>query len=285
MSYDALFDQYISPLFPIPTGLTPAGQLSAPVHAIFFDIYGTLFVSQSVDIDSMVLSGENRQELGRLLSRHEITMSVSDMIGWFADTVAAEHRRQNAFGVDYPEVQIERIWMTVLGIDDIDVARRFALAFELIVNPVYAMPHLEKLLLACNRSGLELGIISNAQFYTPFLFERFCGHFPEALGFDEDLLFYSHITGQAKPSPVMFQKAVRRLYRRGILPRSVLYVGNDMLNDIWAAKQAGFQTALFAGDKRSLRLREDDPRCRHLPPDLVITELDQLIEHLQTAVH
>jgi hypothetical protein len=38
-------------------------------------------------------------------------------------------------------------------------------------------------------------------------------------------------------------------------------------------------TALFAGDRRSLRLRKDDPSCRLLTPDLVITDLGQLIEH------
>jgi putative hydrolase of the HAD superfamily len=54
-----------------------------------------------------------------------------------------------------------------------------------------------------------------------------------------------------------------------------------MLNDIFPAKITGFQTALFAGDKRSLRRRTDDPRCRNLKPDLVVTDLGQLIEHLR----
>jgi len=31
-----------------------------------------------------------------------------------------------------------------------------------------------------------------------------------------------------------------------------LYVGNDMLNDIWTATEAGCRTVLFAGDQRSL---------------------------------
>ncbi len=41
--------------------------------------------------------------------------------------------------------------------------------------------------------------------------------------------------------------------------------------------QLGLKTALFAGDQRSLRLREHDPRCSTLEPDLIITKLSQLL--------
>jgi putative hydrolase of the HAD superfamily len=49
-----------------------------------------------------------------------------------------------------------------------------------------------------------------------------------------------------------------------------------MLKDIWCAAQAGFKTALFAGDRRSLRKREDDERCKNHRPDAVVTELAQI---------
>jgi putative hydrolase of the HAD superfamily len=55
-------------------------------------------------------------------------------------------------------------------------------------------------------------------------------------------------------------------------------VGNDMLKDIWPAARLGCKTALFAGDRRSLRLREDDERCRELEPDLVVDDLSQLAQ-------
>jgi len=53
-----------------------------------------------------------------------------------------------------------------------------------------------------------------------------------------------------------------------------------MLNDIYPANAIGFQTALFAGDQRSLRLRTDDPRCVNLKPDLVLTDLAQLLKYI-----
>ena len=49
---------------------------------------------------------------------------------------------------------------------------------------------------------------------------------------------------------------VGALGKNGVAPGEVLYVGNDMLNDVYAAGQVGFRTALFAGDQRSLRMRQ-----------------------------
>ena len=49
-----------------------------------------------------------------------------------------------------------------------------------------------------------------------------------------------------------------------------------MLNDIYPAAMCGMNTALFAGDARSLRLREDHPDCQGLSADLVITDLRQI---------
>jgi putative hydrolase of the HAD superfamily len=79
----------------------------------------------------------------------------------------------------------------------------------------------------------------------------------------------------------MFQVAAERLNHMGISVRSALYIGNDMLNDIYPGKQAGFKTGLFAGDARSLRLRENDPKCKDLSVDLVITDLAQLLDYIQ----
>ena len=73
----------------------------------------------------------------------------------------------------------------------------------------------------------------------------------------------------------MFEKLKEQLYNNyGILGKETLYVGNDMLNDIKTASLSGFRTVLFAGDRRSLRLRKDI--CQDIVPDTVITCLDQL---------
>ena len=63
----------------------------------------------------------------------------------------------------------------------------------------------------------------------------------------------------------------------GINENETLYIGNDMLNDVYTAASCGLKTALFAGDKRSLRLRTDNPKVNGLSPDCIITELLQIL--------
>jgi putative hydrolase of the HAD superfamily len=100
---------------------------------------------------------------------------------------------------------------------------------------------------------------------------------------DPELTFYSYRFEVAKPSLALFRLAVEKLRLKGVSPSAALYIGNDMLNDIYPAKTIGFQTALFAGDKRSLRLRTDDPRCKNLNADIIITDLIQLIPYIQST--
>ena len=171
--------------------------------------------------------------------------------------------------------------MQVLKNDDMDAVRRFALEFEFLVNPVYPMPHLNTLLQACAQIRMPLGIISNAQFYTPMLFEIFFESDLHQMGFQNDLVFFSYRYGRAKPSRYLYEQAAAGIRKRGIPPAHVLYVGNDMRNDIDPAARIGFKTALFAGDRRSLRLREEDPRLKTQAPDLIVTDLIQLLAYVK----
>ena len=175
-------------------------------------------------------------------------------------------------------MEIDRIWAHVLEIEELDAVRAFAVEFEMMVNPVYPMPNLKRMLSGLKKLKVLMGIISNAQFFTPYLFNWFLNSSPEDLGFKSDLIFYSYKSGHAKPSPFMFDAAAKNLRNMDILAHSVLYIGNDMLNDIYPAKTVGFKTVLFAGDARSLRLRENHLKCRSLYADIVITDLAQILD-------
>jgi putative hydrolase of the HAD superfamily len=50
-----------------------------------------------------------------------------------------------------------------------------------------------------------------------------------------------------------------------------------------SAGRVGFRTALFAGDARSYRPRQGDPRVESVVPDLVITSLSMLLSCLEGA--
>ena len=268
----------LRPLAPVPTELSFAGGIPAPVAAVLFDIYGTLFISGSGDVGTSSHSATDQPALAALLDRYSIPGSPAALLERFFSAIEQAHAAAKRTGVDFPEVEIRSIWQGVLGVRQPEMIRDFALEFELLANPVYPMPHLQRMLTILRRRRLPLGIISNAQFYTPLLFRWFFGSEPPGIGFDPELTVYSYRFGRAKPSPLLFEHVAAVLARRGIAAASVLYVGNDMLNDIFPAHAVGFRTVLFAGDSRSLRLRADHPHCTFLRADAVVTDLLQLVK-------
>jgi len=272
--------QYIHRLAPIPTSLTPSDNLIHDIRCVLFDIYGTLFISGSGDIGLAGQSSPQMESIRLLLKKFEIPKTPRALLDEFHSAVKARHSELRNQGVDFPEVRIDRIWQDVLQEADHNTIRQFAVEFELVSNPVYPMPNLTDLLSTYRQRGLLMGIISNAQFYTPYLFKWFLDSDLQGLGFDSDLIFYSYKFDRAKPSAALFKMAAEKLMERQISPATVLYLGNDMLNDIYPAKMVGFKTALFAGDKRSLRLRTADSRCKDLTADIVVTDLSQLNQHL-----
>ncbi len=265
---------------PVPTGRQPAGRLDDAVKCILFDVYGTLFISGSGDIGIARSKSKKQSEIENLIEQYNLDATSENLLQILYDRIEKKHFVLHHEGIEFPEIKIDEIWMEILNFRDRSTARLFALEFELIVNPVYPMPHLKNVLESLKMRQIPMAIISNAQFYTLYLFDWFLNGEPKDLGFVAELIFLSYRLKHAKPSAKLFEMAVEKLRHMGIPNSSVLYVGNDMRNDIWPAAKIGFQTALFAGDRRSLRLREDDPECKSVVPDLVITDLLQLLDHI-----
>jgi putative hydrolase of the HAD superfamily len=267
-----------SPLSPRPTNAEPVlGPLSG-IRAVLFDIYGTLVVSASGDIG---LAGEQDEESAfrAALAAAGLERPVGVGPHDLKADIRAFHAERRAAGVEYPEVDILTIWKSVLGSGE--NPERLAVEYECRVNPVWPMPGLAELLSAIRGRGLVLGIVSNAQFYTPLMLEAFLGAPLPELGFDPECCAFSYRLLEAKPSTRIYREALEGLERgHGISSGEVLYVGNDVRNDIRPAAEVGCRTALFAGDARSLRLRKDDPTCTGVRPDRVIIELGQIVSHL-----
>jgi len=275
-----LFEKYLIPLSPLPTHLNQSGKLDKKIKCILFDIYGTLFISGSGDIGTAKKVLQETEQIEYLLERFKIKRNAKTLLINFFDTIEKQHEKLRKTGINFPEIEIDKIWMRVIGVDNPKKAKAFALEFELIVNPVYPMPNLKKVLRELKKRHIVLGIISNAQFFTPYLFDWFLKSNLKHLGFEPNLILFSYKFGHAKPSSFLFEAASLRLKDMNISTDSVLYVGNDMLNDIYPAQRAGFMTGLFAGDARSLRLRSDESVCKNLSADIVITDLVQLLDYL-----
>ena len=282
--------ELLSPLAPNPTGVSPVLPSLPGIRIVLFDVYGTLLVSVSGDIGTRENQADG--EAAQLALRGAGMEVVHPKAGIHAESglrqsILQEHEALRRKGVDYPEVDIAKIWTVVLkklvdqdmvrGEIDDDRIALLAVEYECRTNPVWPMPGLADMLTTILGKKIEMGVISNSQFYTPLLFDVFLGEPIEALGFDAHLCSWSYRSGCAKPSARLFQPVAEIISReKNLLPDQVLYVGNDMLNDIQPARERGWRTALFAGDQRSLRMRSDRPELAGAKPDVVITELGQL---------
>lgn len=294
--YVEVIRQASRPIEPQPTGVAPRLTLLAGIRAVLFDVYGTLLISGSGDVGAADPSNRGAALIDALASVGvRLTGNGDDAAVEFKRHIETRHAARRASGVDFPEVEIRDVWRDLIGslrqqgeVDkspaNVDFAR-LAIQFEVRVNPVWPMPGMVDCLRELQQRGTVLGIISNAQFFTPLAIEATAGQSVDQLGFDPVLRYYSYERLRAKPGRWLYQQAAAELATRGISPPEALYVGNDMRNDVWPAAAVGFRTALFAGDRRSLRQRNDDVRPEGAAePDAVITQLQQIPDLLTPTV-
>jgi putative hydrolase of the HAD superfamily len=264
------------------TFIEPQLKFLLGIKAVLFDVYGTLFISGSGDIGvNASLAQTDHLDAALAASGIHTDISSAQLISGFTVAIQDSHQNSKDNGVEFPEVDIVDIWRTVFAsasssnaISDSQL-ETLAVEYETRVNAVWPMPKLETCL---EQIGFrkKLGIISNAQFFTLELFPAFLNKSRKELGFDDQLEFFSFEFGHAKPGMTLYDAAVERLAKIKINPAEVLYVGNDMLNDIMPAQHVGFKTALFAGDKRSLRWRANDLRVDEIEPEIIVTDLSQI---------
>ena len=274
------------PLHPIATGKEARLEKIPDIRCVLFDVYGTLVVSGSGDVGTAGVA-DQQDALEESMSACGLAppgdpMPQADRI---TQMIKERHAKAKAKGLDYPEVEIMEIWEALLleaGRAPVprETVKELAIEYESRINPVWPMPGLEEVLTVLHARNILMGIVSNAQFYTPLLFPALTERTYMEWGFKEELCVWSYKHGEGKPSKNLFRVALTVLDEWGVQPDQVLYVGNDMRNDIWPASALGCRTALFAGDKRSLRLREEDPDVKAVEPSLLLTELAQLLECL-----
>ncbi|MCC5926429.1 MAG: HAD family hydrolase [Bacteroidetes bacterium] len=269
---------------PIPTSQHALIPNAKRIKAVMLDVYGTLLIT-GTEPGLASDSGTEHRALQDALNALGYDVSKTDIpaaIEQLHERIQHSHKEQREKGIDYPEVDILAIWRALPALTEVSDDDIPTLITEFVsrVEKPWLMPGLAEMMDVLNSNGIAVGIISNAQFYTPITLEALTGQSLHEIGFDPELCFFSYACNIAKPSTKFYQLAADKLARRGIAPSQVLYIGNDMLKDVYPSMQIGFNSALFAGDQRSLRLREDDDRCKNLHPDAVFTHLSQVVHCL-----
>ena len=218
-------------------------------RAVVFDVYGTLLIAPAGGVKPDPFADPVLRDILRRFG-HEPPASPSTAL---QEAICRHHA---AAGEDFPEVDLRVIWREVLGLPPDADTTPLVLACEEAWHPVRPMPGAEAFVRRLARSGISLGLLSNAQCNTLSSLGGLADLFPP------ELTIFSYQQGMAKPAPALFELMAERLAGRGISPAETLFIGNDPLHDIVPAAAAGFRTALFSGHPDSLRDGECTPDYR-----------------------
>jgi FMN phosphatase YigB (HAD superfamily)/glycosyltransferase involved in cell wall biosynthesis len=234
-------------------------------RAVVFDIYGTLLIAAPGGVKPDPAADPVLREI---LERHGHVPPDSPSTALHAAVI----RHHAAAAVPFPEIDLRILWREVLSLDpDADLGPLVE-ELEAAWHPVRPMPGAEKTIQQLARSGVSLGLLSNAQFNTL----RSLGSIADLFAPELTILSYQH--GIAKPSPGLFEMLADRLAGRGISPEETLFIGNDPLQDILPAAALGFKTALFTGHPDSFRPGD----CT---PDFVIRKWSDLANLGSSKMH
>ncbi|NLL14147.1 MAG: HAD family hydrolase [Fibrobacter sp.] len=263
----------------VPISYPSKSEKIGDIRAVICDVYGTLvnywkpgFQNASSRSQSLLNAFKTVAErfgmTETLVSINEAELPEKTLSDFYHGLLALQHEKMAQKGVLYPEVKIEEIWSIILMLlkrrgykpeefieaSEQDIPRYLAFCYnfyslgrDLYDGVVDALSRLKE-------NNITLGLLSNAQFYTPIdltllIREQSNGKYDDFNElFDPDLTFFSYEYGVAKPNQILFRRLFDALYEFQILPSQTILVGNDLLLDIEPAIEAGMKTAFFTGD-------------------------------------
>jgi len=223
------------------------------------------------------------------------------LCGFYNGLLAINRQKSMGEGVALPEVRVEEVWSVIAlmlkrnGYDADaraprpcgaeDFARCLAYTYNFLSMGRELYPGAASALKKLKNGNMALGILSDAQFYTPIdltlmLREQSGGKIVDyGELFDTDLTFLSCEYGFVKPSEALYRRLFDALYEYQITPDQTVIVGNDLSTDIAPAAALGMRTALFCGD--DLMVFGMDSDGDGVVPDIVFYEWEELPEKIQ----
>jgi putative hydrolase of the HAD superfamily len=278
------------------------------VRAVIFDTYGTLVNYWRPGIDDKekrpdLLKGAFRKVADRfgftpyLVEMDPESDPEKTLFDLYHGLISLGREKSLKNGIEFPEVKIEEIWNLIIlmlkrrGYDPGqelpenpgDLARycAFCYNFHSLGRGLY--PNVVDALSELKKNNIVLGILSNAQFYTPidltlFIRDQSRGAYDDYNElFDTDLTFFSYEYGVTKPHTLLFRTLYDALYEYQILPGQTVFAGNDLALDIEPAAKAGMRTAFFTGDSSSAYFHGKDGA---IIPDITFSSWEELPQKL-----
>jgi len=198
----------------------------------------------------------------------------------------------------FPEVAAERVW------DDIikklqqkeykfdaglfgpmnEYVKKIAYFYHASIQGCGAYPNAAHALQSVADNGRINGLLADGQCFTPAQIQTAMRSqnpaFDVNMTIPLSLRTLSAEVKARKPGETLFKVAVASLAARKIAPHQALVVGSNLARDIAPAKKLGLRTALFAGDKASLVASPEQLKDALHRPDIMLTDLAQIVEVL-----
>jgi putative hydrolase of the HAD superfamily len=288
----------------VPVQFPARNEELGDIRVAIFDVYGTLFNYWRDEFETeQRKQNALRDSFAKTMDRFEMRRYIEEMnpdepaektiSDLYHGLITLKHELSAEKKVEFPEVRIEEVWEAIYlmvkrrGYDqsalhlgqDKDFIRCLAYCYNFFSFNRGLYPGVASALQQLHERNIRLGVLSNAQFYTPidlslFLRDQSNGEIDDHIRlFDQDLMFFSYEYGVSKPNKILFRKLFDALYEYEILPSQALFVGNDLGSDILPAQEAGMKTAFFTGDSRSAFMHD---LAGVVVPDMTFSSWEEL---------
>jgi putative hydrolase of the HAD superfamily len=233
------------------------------IKAILFDINGTL-----IDVNTDEAIEEIYRGISHILTYQGISMHRSEVRDEYYRIMGVQRKTSQE---KYPEFNVVELFRELVnrrsppGVIPPDKLKWLPLFLAeayrgLSLNRLQLYPGVLDVLNGL-RSRYKLAAISDSQ-------SAWCLPELRAVGIDGyfDPIIVSGDFGYRKPDPRLFTAALTGL---SVAPENVLFVGNDMFRDVYAATQHGIKTVFFSSNQGS-------KQAEGVKPDYIIYQFPEL---------
>lgn len=274
------------------------------VRAVVWSVYGTLLsisygelqIDHPVRFVMEVALEKTIQEFKMWKSMTRKPGNPADVLIVWYRAILDEMKLQTLPGERYPEVAYNKIWEAIVKKlmtneyvylasqygDLMEYGQKIAYFFHASLQGTRCPEGAARTIYHLNETIGNQGLLADGQCFTWTQLKRGLRAQDPAMRFEAMLPAAAHTFSfelrAKKPSDRLFKAALAHFAKEGLTAEQILHVGSHLHHDIVPARKHGMRTALYAGDKNSLRATTEELKNKDLRPDVLITELPQLLE-------
>lgn len=250
------------------------------IKAILFDVHGTI-IDKGKDRDKVLTTARNN--VVSFLNRHGYKVSDSDYYQvWLQNLKKYRQEWEELNEVGFYEWY--RGILSDLKIDRCDEKFIDKMSDQWIAGFSHSTTEISpaKAVLTELKKDFLLGVVSNSMGKNTRVDLTITG----LIDLFEAIIISSEV-GKRKPHPFIFESALQQLE---VKPSEAIFVGDDIYEDIYGAKQVGMKTVLFANqDPMKYLSRERSKilakvKIEDNKPDAIIDNMGRLVEVLSDTL-